>query len=99
MKFLKKFEEQDFIPNNIKLVPVLWNGFYRDYNYELQQLAVGDYTDKGLITKKSIKSTDLRYSTIEGEFRANQFSVYVCDNYKDLQEFIEIKKNQSKYNL
>ena len=98
MKYLKAFEDQ-YLPSNIKLVPVLWNGIYHDYKDKLQQLDIGDYTDKGLIIRKILNHTDLRYTTINGTFRANQFSVYVCDNYKDLKEFIEIKNDTTKYNL
>jgi hypothetical protein len=100
MKYLKYFEDTDeYLPDNIKLVDVLWNGIYRTYNNELSQLSVGDYTDKGIIIKRSDRNSNLYYSTEQGEFRANQFKVYTSNNYWDLQDFINTKLAQNKYNL
>lgn len=103
MKVIKSYESyisNDNLPDNIKLVDVLWNGFYRTYNNDLSQLSVGDYTDKGVIIKKNFKdTTSLYYSTDEGEFRANQFKVYTSNNYFDLKNFMELKNNIQKYNL
>jgi hypothetical protein len=100
MKYLKYFEDTDeYLPDNIKLVDVLWNGIYRTYNNELSQLSVGDYTDKGIIIKRSDSNSNLYYSTEQGEFRANQLKVYTSNNYWDLQDFINTKLAQNKYNL
>ena len=103
MKYLKTYEEIEeeieYLPENIKLVDVLWNGFYRNYNNKLSQLRVGDYTDKGVIIRRRDFRSDLYYTTENGEFRANQFRVYTSDNYLDLQEFIKMKGNINKYNL
>jgi len=38
MKYIKTYEE--ILPDNIKLVDVLWNGFYRNFNNETDQLKV-----------------------------------------------------------
>lgn len=107
MKHIKSYEniiEEDELPNNIKLAEVMWNTFYRTFNYdtnnrELGQLSVGDYTNKGLITKKREHNGTSFFTTEEGEFRANQFKVYTSNNYWELQEFIEIKLAQNKFNL
>lgn len=101
MKYLKTYESFDeILPDNIKLVDVLWNGIYRNFNNETDQLRVGDYTNKGIILKRiDGPGTDLKYTTDEGTFRANLFKVYTSNNWRDLQNFIKMKKDIDKYNL
>ena len=90
-------------PNPPKLVNDYTSTLTQDQQqaleYKLVQLDVEDYTDKGLILQKHINGTDCFYTTEEGRFRANKLSVYTSSNYWDLQEFIKIKNNITKYNL
>jgi hypothetical protein len=103
MKHLKTYEENiiksEPLPSNIKLVDVLWNGFYTNFNGGLSQLGVGDHTNKGTIISRRDFRSDLYFTTENGEFRANLFKVYTSDNYWNLQDFIKMKKDLNKYNI
>lgn len=100
MKYLKSYESlKDDLPDNIKLVDVMWNGFYKTFNNDIAPLTVGDYTDKGTIVNRRVYNSDVYFTTEEGEFRANQFSVYTSDNYWTLRDFIELKNDTQKFNL
>ena len=103
MKHIRTYESigDEILPDNIKLVNVLWNGIYRCFTNELGQLDVGDYTDKGIVLQKNSRnnSSDLSYTTDEGTFRANLFKVYTSNNWWDLQDFIKTKIDKDKYNL
>ena len=102
MKHIKLFTESiedEHLPDNIKLVTLLWNGIYRNFNNEPVFLTTGDHTDKGTIIKKYIDRTDVKFSTEQGIFKPYQLKVYTSDNYWDLQDFIKMKANITKYNL
>lgn len=106
MKHIKSFENniEDDLPNNIKLTEVMWNTFYKTFNYdnnnrELGQLSIGDFTDKGTIIKRRAYLGTIYFTTEQGEFRANQFKVYTSDDYFELRNFIKMKTDIKNYNL
>lgn len=92
LTFLKKKPVEipaESIEDPVVEIPVNWASAY-DYKGKRYMLTVGDYTNKGIITK-IIEDIHPSYVTPEGAFSPDKLTVFKGDP-EDIKAYIDSKK-------